>query len=195
MRPKNLIGGGLLDPGPGRLVDHLEQGPGLLAGLVGRPPQRCHAGDGRRSDDDVQEAAGDGEADPLGLGDGSELVLHVAGDLHGPPQASAKGLILGVPVGELSPEVVDRGFGRGAFDGLHDLLGLAVERLTRLVTIPGHPGDVPIVAAEDGEGTGDALGDRGHGDVLNPGRSREDANDCTTLDANCPPTTPYGRPF
>ena len=32
--PKNLIGGGLLDPRPDRLVEDLEQGPGVLTGLV-----------------------------------------------------------------------------------------------------------------------------------------------------------------
>ena len=152
----------MLDPGPGRLVEDLEQGPGVLAGLQGRPPQRRHARDGLRSGHDVQESAGDAEADPLGLGDGGELLLLVAGDLHGSLQAPAEGPILGLPVGELSPEVVDPSFGRCALDRIDDLLGLTVERLSGLPTILGHPGEVAVLAAEDGEGAGDALRDRGH---------------------------------
>jgi hypothetical protein len=162
----------LFDPGPGRLVEDLEQGPGVLAGLQSRPTQRRHARDGLRSGHDVQESAGDAEADPLGLGDGGELLLLVAGDLHGSLQAPTKGSILGLPVGELSPEVVDPSFGRCAVDRIDDLLGLAVERLSGLLTVLGHPGDVAVLAAEDGEGAGDALRDRGHGDSLRGGRSR-----------------------
>jgi hypothetical protein len=33
--PKNLIGGGLLDLGPGRLVEDLQQAAGVLSGLEG----------------------------------------------------------------------------------------------------------------------------------------------------------------
>ena len=74
----------MFDPGPGRLVEDLEQGPGVLAGLQRRPPQCRHARDRLRSGHDLQEPAGDAEADPLGLGQGGELVLPIAGDLHGP---------------------------------------------------------------------------------------------------------------
>ena len=119
--PKNLIGGGLLDPGPGRLIEDLEQGPGVPAGLEGRPPQRRHAGHRLRSGHDLQEPAGDAEADPLGLGDGGELVLRVAGDLHGTPQPLAEGPILGLLVGQASPQFLGPGLGRGAIDGLDDL--------------------------------------------------------------------------
>jgi hypothetical protein len=160
--PKNLIGGGLLDPGPGRLVEDLEQGPGVLSGLEGRPPQRRHAGDRLRSGHDVQEPAGDAQADALGLGDGGELVLLLAGDLHGVFESLLKGLDLGLAAGELLLEFVDAGPGGVSFDGLGDLLGLTVERLAGLVAIFGHPGDVAVSAAEDGEGAGDTLGDRGH---------------------------------
>ena len=191
---KNLIGGGLLDPGPGRLVEDLEQRPGVLAGLEGRPPQRRRARDGLRPCHDAQESAGDAEADPLGLGDGGELLLRVAGDLDGSLQASAEGPILGLPVGELSPEVLDPSVGCRALDGHDDLLGLAVERLAGSLTILGHRGDVAVSAAEDGEGTGDALGDRGHQHALRRGRSGDHAHDCTRLDANCPLTTPEEGP-
>jgi hypothetical protein len=160
--PKNLIGGGLLDPGPCHLVEDTEQGPGVLTGLEGRPSQRRHAGDRHRSGHDLQEPAGDAEADALGLGDRGELVPLLAADLHGVLQPPAEGPILGVTVGELSPEFVDPSFGRGAVDGLYDLLGLTVERLAGLIAILGHLGDVAVSAAKDGEGAGDTLGDRGH---------------------------------
>jgi hypothetical protein len=110
----------------------------------------------------LQEPAGDAEADPLGLGDGGELVPLVAGDLHGPLQSGAEGPILGLLVGQASPQLLDPGLGRGAIDGLDDLLGLTVERLAGLVAIVGHPGDVAVSTAEDGEGAGDTPGDRGH---------------------------------
>jgi hypothetical protein len=110
----------------------------------------------------VQEPAGDGEADPLGLSDGGELLLRVAGDLHGVLQPRAEGQILGLLVGQASPQFLDPGLSRSAIDGLDDLLGLTVERLAGLVAIFGHPGDVAVSTAEDGEGAGDTAGDRGH---------------------------------
>jgi hypothetical protein len=160
--PKNLIGGGLLDPGPGGLVEDLEQPPGVPAGLEGRPSQRRHTRHRLRSGHDLQEPAGHAEADPLGLGDRGELVVRVAGDLDGPLQPLAEGPILGLLVGQASLQLLDPGLGRGAIDGLDDPLGLTVERLAGLVAIFGHPGDLAVSAAKDGEGAGDTLGDRGH---------------------------------
>jgi hypothetical protein len=110
----------------------------------------------------MQEPTSDSETDPLGLGDGGELVPLVAGDLHGTLQPLAEGPILGLLVGQASPQLLDPGLGRSAIDGLEDLLGLTVERLAGLIAILGHLGDVAISAAQDGEGAGDALGDRGH---------------------------------
>jgi hypothetical protein len=185
----------LFDPGPGRLVEDRQEGPGLLASLEGGASQRRHAGDRLGSGHHVEESAGDGEADPLGLGDGGELLLLVTCDLHGPLQAAAKGLILDLAVGELSPEVVDPSLGGRAVDGLDDLLGLAIERLAGLLTVLGHRGHVAVLAAEDGESAGDALGDGGHGDSVRRGRSRHHAHDCTRLDANCPPTGSSKGPF
>ena len=43
-----------------------------------------------------------------------------------------------------------------------DLLGLAVERLAGSVAILGHPGDITVSTAKDGEGAGDTPGDCGH---------------------------------
>jgi hypothetical protein len=161
--PKNLIGGGPLDPGPGRLVENLEQRPGVAAGPEGRPPQGRHARDGLRSGHDAQEPTGDAEADPLGLGDGGEFLLLVAGDLHGVLQALAEGLDLGLLLGEMTPKLVNPGSGRGAVHGLDDLGGLAIKRLAGLVAIVGHRGHVAVSTAKHGEGAGNPLGDRRHG--------------------------------
>jgi len=179
----------LFHPGPGRLVEDREEGTGLLAGLEGGASQCRHAGDRHRSGHDEQEPAGDAEADPLGLGDGGELILLVSGDLDGSLQAAAKEPILGLAVGELLPEVFDPSFGRRAIDGLDDLLGLAIERLAGLLAVPCHRGHVAVLAAEDTQGAGDPLGDRGHGDSLRHGQPWHHAHDCTRLDANCPPTS------
>jgi hypothetical protein len=130
--------------------------------LEGRPPQRRYARDGLRAGHDLQEPAGDAEADPLGLGDGGELLLLVAGELHGAFESLLKGLDLGLAAGELLMESVDAGLGGGAVDGLDDLLSLAIERLAGLVALVGHRGDVAVSTAEDGEGAGDTLRDRGH---------------------------------
>ncbi len=78
---------------------------------------------------DPQQPPGHAQADPLGLGDGGELVLLVGGDLDGVLQPLLEGLDLGLLLGELPLKLVDAGLGRGAVHGLDDLLGLAVERL------------------------------------------------------------------
>jgi hypothetical protein len=143
----------------------------------------------------VQEPAGDAQADALGLGDDGELVLLLGGDLDGAPQPLAEGLDLGLLLGEVALKLVDPGSGRGAVHGVGDLLGLAVERLPRLIALVGQPGDVAVSSAEDREGTGDSLRDRGHGGELRRGRSRDHAHDCTRLDANCPRVTSAARHF
>jgi hypothetical protein len=56
-------------------------------------------------------------------------VLLVGGDLDGVFQPLLEGLDLGPLLDELLLEFVDAGLGRGAVDGVGDLLGLAVERL------------------------------------------------------------------
>jgi hypothetical protein len=93
-------------------------------------------------------------------------VLLVGGDLDGVSQPLLKGLDLGPLLGELSLKVVDAGLGRGTVHGVGDLLGLAVERLPRLLTVLGQLGHVAVLPAEDGKSAGDALRDRGHGDTL-----------------------------
>jgi hypothetical protein len=111
----------------------------------------------------LQESPGHAEADALGLGDDGELGLLLGGDLAGELQPLPEGLNFSVSLGELSVKPVDPGLDRNAIDGLDDLPGLAIERLPRLIALLGHRGDVAVSAAEDGEGGGDTLRDRGHG--------------------------------
>lgn len=129
VRPKNLIGGDLLDPGPGRRVEDLQQTAGALTGLVCGASRGGDAGWGLRSGHDPEEPAGDAEADPLGLGDGGELDVRVGGDLDGVLEPLPEGLDLGPLLDELLLEFVDAGLGRDAVHGVGDPLGLAVERL------------------------------------------------------------------
>src|SRR5512142_603239 len=188
--PKNFIGGGLFDLGPVLLVEHLEQGAGPHAGLQGRPSQGRNARGGCRPLHDPQQPPGDAQADPLGLGDGGKLVLLVGGELHGVLEPLLKGLIFRLLLGELPLKFVDAGLCGGPVQGVHDRIGLAVEGLPRLLTILSHLGNIAVVTEENGESTGDALRDRGHGNALRRGQFREDAHDCTRSDGNCPPSTP-----
>ena len=88
-----------------------------------------------------------------------------------------------------------RALDRDAVDGVDDLLGLAIQRLPRLLSLACHLGDVTVSAAQDGEGASDALWDRGHGDSLRRGQSGQEAHDCTRSDGKCPRTTPGRRRF
>jgi len=152
----------LLDPGTGRLVEDSEQAAGPLPRPESGPPQRRDAGDGLRPGHDVQEPTGDAQADALGLGDGGEFVLLLGGDLDGTIQPLPEGLDLGLLLGEVALKVIDPGSGRGTVHGLGDLVGLAVERLPRLIAVVGQLGDIAVSSAENREGTGDSLRDRGH---------------------------------
>jgi hypothetical protein len=57
------------------------------------------------------------------------LVLLFGGDLDRVFQSLLEGLDLGLPPGELLPEFVDAGLGRGAVHGVGDPFGLALQRL------------------------------------------------------------------
>jgi hypothetical protein len=161
--PKNLIGGDLADLEPCHLIEDLEQAAGVLAGLEGGTPEGRHAGDGLGPGHDPQESPGHAQANPLGLGDDGELGLLLGGDLEGELQPLLEGLDFGTSLGEFSTKAVDPGLDRDAIDSLDDLLGLAIERLPRLIAVLGHPGEVTVSTTEDGEGTGDPLRDGGHG--------------------------------
>jgi hypothetical protein len=120
----------LLDPGPGRLVEHAEQEAGPLASLAGGASQGRHTRDGGRRRHDVHESPGHAQADPLGLGDGGELLLLLGSDLDDVFEPLPEFLDLGLPLGQLLLKLVDSAPGRGAVDGIGDLPGLAVERLS-----------------------------------------------------------------
>jgi hypothetical protein len=81
----------------------------------------------------LQESPGHAKADSLGLGDDGELGLLLGGDLGGEFQLLLEGLNFGVPLGEFSVKTVDPGLDPNAIDCLNDLLGLAIERLPRLI--------------------------------------------------------------
>ena len=152
----------MLDLRACRLVEDFQQACGLLARLVGDSSQGGDAGGGLRPVDDPEEPAGDAEADALGLGDGGELVSLLRGDLDGMIQAIPEDLDLDLSLIELVTKVVDLGPDGLAIDGLDDLLGLAIKRLSRLVAAPGHLGHIAVSTTEDREAAGDKLGDRGH---------------------------------
>lgn len=156
----------MLDLASCRLVEHPEQAAGVLAGLESRPSQGRHARGGSRPRHGPREPPCPAQAHPLGLGNDGELVLLVGGDLDDATEPILEGQDLGRPLGQLSLKLADPDFGGGAVDGLDDLLGLAVERLPRLITVLGHRGDLATSSAQDGEGAGDALRDRGHGGLV-----------------------------
>ena len=59
-----------------------------------------------------------------------------------------------------------------SLDGFDDVLSLAVKCLAGLLAFAGHGGDITVSAAKDGEGCGDPLCDRGHGESIRRGRRR-----------------------
>ena len=85
------------------------------ARLQGRPSQGGNArGDFRpRSFHDLQEPPSHAQADPLGLGDGGELVLFLGGDLHGVLEPLVKGVMFRLLRGQVPLKVVDPGLGSG----------------------------------------------------------------------------------
>ncbi len=83
-----------------------------------------------------------------------------------------KGVVFRLLLAQLPLEFVDPGLGNGPVQSVNDVIGLTVERLARLPTVLSHLGDIAIATVEDGESTGDALRDRGHGNALRRGQSR-----------------------
>ena len=153
----HLVGGHLLGPGAGELVEHSQRRRGLAAGLLGPPPQAGH-GRGGRAEEDRQQGAGGGQADALGLGRGGEPGLPVGPPGDGPRQLLAQAVGLGPGLGELAAQL-----GQGPREAVGvevagDGLGLAVQPLPRGAAAAGQAGDVAVTAPEDGVGAGDAVG-------------------------------------
>jgi hypothetical protein len=78
---------------------------------------------------DLQQPPGHAQADPLGLGDGGELMLLLGSELDGVFQPLFEGVDLGLPSGELSLKFFDSALRHGAVHGLGDLFGLTIKRL------------------------------------------------------------------
>lgn len=161
--PKNLIGGGLLDTGPGHLVEDGEQGRRLVAGVLGGSAQGGDAGCRRRATDDLEQATSDREADAFGLGDGGEVLLHLRGEQDGTSESFLERPNLGLLAVELLAKLVDLGLGDLALDGLNDLMSLTVEGLAGLGSLLSQGGDTAITAAQNRETAGDELRKAGHG--------------------------------
>ena len=176
----------MFDAGPRHLVEDLQQGAGVLAGLERGPSQGGDAGCGAGALDDLQEATGDAEADALGLGDSGEVVVQLRREEDGVLESVVECLDLGVLAVELFLKLGDASLGGIAIQGLDDVLGLAIEGLSRLLALLGHGGDVTVSAAQDSEGRGDPLSDRGHGESIHRGGEKNDPDDCTCSNGNCP---------
>lgn len=176
----------MFDAGPRHLVEDFQQGPGVLAGLECGASQCGDAGGGVGSLDDLEEASGDAEADALGLSDGGEVVVELRGEEDGVLEAVMEGLDLGVLAVELLLKWCDASLGGLAIDGLDDVVGLAIECLARPLAVVGHRGDIAVPAAQDSEGAGDSLRDRGHGGSIRRGRWESHPDDCTCSNGNCP---------
>ena len=111
-----------------RLVEDFQQPAGVPPCRGAGAPQRRHASRPRRQEG-LEEAAGDREADPLGLGHAGHFGLLLRGDLDGTPQALLKLVHLASELSDLLLQFGDPGLGRGAVDRVDDLRGLAIERL------------------------------------------------------------------
>jgi len=84
---EDLVGQRLADTGPAELVEDGQQRGGACGGVLGQAAESGHAG-GLLTEQDGQEASGDGEADALGLGGSGELGLSVVVEEDGLVQAS-----------------------------------------------------------------------------------------------------------
>jgi hypothetical protein len=106
---------------------------------------------------DGQQAAGDGEADALGLGDGGELGLAVIVGGEGVAQAPLQVVAAGLELIELLLEAEGVPAVRQGIEVVEDAVGLAVEGLAAQAVLPGASGDVAVAAEEDGAGAGEAV--------------------------------------
>jgi hypothetical protein len=161
---EDLIGGSVLHSRAAELVEDFQQGRRPASGGAGPAAQLGHAGQlgrGRAPGTGLgqqrgEEAAGDREADALGLGgtgEGSEGVLieghgGVEGRLEFAEGVAKVGDVLAEPL-ELLACVL-------AVEGLEDPLGVAIKRLAREALLTGSSADVAVRSVEDSGGIGDA---------------------------------------
>jgi hypothetical protein len=162
---EDLIAGALLDPVPAESVEHVQQ-RGRAPG--GRARQAAESGDAGQTESAVgfvsqglgqqraEEAAGDGQADALGLSGAGELGQGVVIDEDGLLELAAERSTFGVEAVDLVLEILEVPLAGGAVDGLEDFGGVAVERLAADAGALGLLADRAVGPVEDGSRVGDA---------------------------------------
>jgi hypothetical protein len=147
------------------VIEHFQQSGGAYGGRACQAAQPGDTGPAQAvvrfvgqglGQQRAQEAAGDGQADALGLGDARELGQRVGIDAYGLLQLAAQRSDLGTEAIDLVPEILELPLGRGALDGLEDFRGVAVERLPAEAGALGLVADGAVGSIEDGGGVGDA---------------------------------------
>jgi hypothetical protein len=122
---------------------------------LGPAAQRGYAG-GPLAQRDRQEAAGDGPADALGLGDGGELGLAILID-DGLPQTAMQVVAAGLELVPLLPQAKDFWAVAVAVEVSEDGAGPAVDGLSAEAVALGESCDVAVAPEEDGGGAGEAV--------------------------------------
>ena len=161
---EDLIAGALLDPLAAELVEHFQQRGRAPGGGVRQAAESSDTGQTepvgfigeRLGHERSEKAAGDGQADALGLGDTGELGQGVGINEHGLLELAAERHAFGVEAVDLVLEMLEAPLGVGAIDGLEDFGGVAVECLAGDARAFGVLGDGTVGSIEDSSGVGDA---------------------------------------
>jgi hypothetical protein len=161
---EDLIAGALLDALPAELVEHFQQRGRAPGGGVRQAAESSDTGQTepvgfigeRLGHERREEAAGDGQADALRLGDAGELGQGVSIDEHSLLELAAERLTFGAEAVDLVLEILETPIGVGAIDGLENFGGVAVECLAGDARAFGVLGDGAVGSIEDSGGIGDA---------------------------------------
>jgi hypothetical protein len=141
------------------LIQDLQQGLGPLASGLGQAAEFGNAG-GALAEEDMQEAAGDGQTDTDGLGGGGELGLAVVVENHGVVEASLQVVTACLGLFELLAEA--EGFLAVSLcvEIVTDGVGLSVDGLSAESVFLGDACDGAVASKEGSGSAGDALGKR-----------------------------------
>jgi hypothetical protein len=161
---EDFIAGALLDPLPAELVEHFQQRGRAPGGGVRQAAESSDTGQTgpvgfigeRLGQERSEEAAGDGQADALGLGEAGELGQGVGIDEHGLLELAAERRAFGTEAVDLVLEILEAPLSVGALYGLEDFGGVAVECLAGDARALGVLGDGAVGPIEDSGGIGDA---------------------------------------
>jgi hypothetical protein len=161
---ENLIAGALLDPLAAELVEYFQQRGRAPGGGVRQAAESSNTGQTepvgfigeRLGCERSEEAAGDGQADALRLGDAGELGQGVGIDEHGLLELAAEYGAFGAEAVDLVLEILETPLGVGALDGLENFGDVAIECLAGDARAFGVLADGAVGAIEDGGGIGDA---------------------------------------